>query len=159
MASVLNSDPRKKLAYDESVRALQLQSSVLDELRSRTGILLAALALSASFLGARALDSEGLSALAWAAIACFSVSGLCCLGILWPSKGWSFTSDATVILDQWVHSPDEPSLDDMYEKFARWNQEEWKRNERSYLVPMQWALRAAVLFLIAQVALWLIALG
>ena len=33
-------DERKKLAYDESIRALGLQSVVLDDLRARTGILL-----------------------------------------------------------------------------------------------------------------------
>lgn len=44
-------DPRLKLVYEESVRGWSLQSSVLDELRNRTGILLAAASVSSAFLG------------------------------------------------------------------------------------------------------------
>jgi hypothetical protein len=52
---VTPSNNLEELAYELSVRALQRQETVLDELRSRTGILLTATALVASFLGARAL--------------------------------------------------------------------------------------------------------
>lgn len=49
----------EQLAYEVSLRALQRQEEVVEELRSRTGTLLAASSLSASFLGARALDQSG----------------------------------------------------------------------------------------------------
>ena len=45
------------LAYALSLRALEQQERVLEELRARTGVLLAATALVASFLGGRALSS------------------------------------------------------------------------------------------------------
>jgi len=38
----------ERLAFDAALRALDKQESVLDELRSRTGVLLAASALAAS---------------------------------------------------------------------------------------------------------------
>lgn len=45
-----------ELAYDLSSRTLADQQAVLAELRARTGVLLAATAFLASFLGGRALD-------------------------------------------------------------------------------------------------------
>jgi hypothetical protein len=44
----------ERLAFDAALRALDKQEALLDELRSRTGALLAASALAASFLGAKA---------------------------------------------------------------------------------------------------------
>jgi hypothetical protein len=46
---------RARLAYGASLRALEQQRHGLAELRSHTGILIAAASLGASFLGARAL--------------------------------------------------------------------------------------------------------
>jgi hypothetical protein len=43
-------------AYELSLKGLEQQERVLDELRNRTGTLLAASSLVAAFLGARALD-------------------------------------------------------------------------------------------------------
>jgi hypothetical protein len=51
-------DSRLVLAYEESVRAWALQSAVLDELRNRTGILIATATVSSAFLGAQALGSN-----------------------------------------------------------------------------------------------------
>ncbi len=41
----------ERIAYESSLRALDQQESLLEEIRGRTGILLAASALAASFLG------------------------------------------------------------------------------------------------------------
>ena len=56
----------ERLAFDAALRALDKQEALLDELRSRTGALLAASALAASFLGAEAFKdpSPGLAAVA-----------------------------------------------------------------------------------------------
>jgi len=43
-----------RLAYELSLNGLERQERVLDELRARTGTILAASALAASFLGVRA---------------------------------------------------------------------------------------------------------
>jgi hypothetical protein len=58
------------LAYELALRALDQQEAALVELRSRTGILLAASALTASFLGAPAL-SGGLDVPVALALAAF----------------------------------------------------------------------------------------
>jgi hypothetical protein len=152
----MEEDPRRKLAYEESVRALQTQSGALDDLRSRTGILLTALSLTATFLGARALNDSGLCTLNWIALALFAVSGCGCLAILLPWGNWHFVHNAKSILDQFVAK--DASLDAMHTEMAEANQSRWSENADN-LSRLQWAFRAAVVFLVLQVACWLISLG
>jgi hypothetical protein len=150
-------DLRKKLAYEESIRSLEQQSASLDDLRSRTGILLAALALSASFLGARALDISGFSAWSWVAIGCFAGAGFFSLAVLWPSGDWHFTSKAGTILED-LEADDSITLDEMHGTYAKSNQEDRDANDRK-LGRLFWFFRVAVVALILQVGFWLIALG
>ena len=150
-------DPRKKLAYDESIRALNLQSSALDDLRSRTGILLTAVSLTATFLGSKALDG-GFTPWSDAGLGSFVLSGLFCLAILWPTGGWSFVFDARTILSGYVEGPNSAPLDQIYVEFSRINQDNWKANAEN-LTRLFWYFRLAVLALIAQLPCWLIAIG
>jgi hypothetical protein len=46
----------ERIAYESAVRALDKQEKVLEELRARTGVLLAASSLAASLLAGRAFD-------------------------------------------------------------------------------------------------------
>jgi hypothetical protein len=151
-------DPRTELVYNESVRALQVQSSSLDDLRSRTGILLAALALTASFLGARALDVSGFTTWSWIAVGCFGGSGICCLLILFPWGEWHFTHDANKVIQEFMEEEDEANLDEMHREIAETNQKNWTNNN-SKLAPLFWLFRLAVLLLVLQVGFWLISLG
>jgi hypothetical protein len=52
-----------RLAYEASLRSLDKQEQVVQELRNRTGLLLAAASLAASFLGDAALDGSVLLAI------------------------------------------------------------------------------------------------
>jgi hypothetical protein len=151
-------DPRKKLAYEESIRALQLQSGALDDLRARTGILLAALALTATFLGSRVLDDSGLCTWSLLALLSFAASGIACLSVLWPSGDWHFTANARTIIED-IKSGESKDVDEMFEVYALSNQEDWETNKRDGLDPLVWRFRVAVLTLILQVGFWLVALA
>jgi hypothetical protein len=70
-----------ELAYDLSIRALSQQGHLVDELRSRTGTLLAASSVVASLLGAPALE-HGVDALGLLAIAAFIASVIAALDVL-----------------------------------------------------------------------------
>ena len=72
------------LANDEAKRALDAQEAVVNELRSRAAVLIAAAAVTTSFFGSRALTSSDVDAWAWAAIISFALVGLTVLAILWP---------------------------------------------------------------------------
>lgn len=150
-------DQRKRLAFDESVRALTLQSSSLDDLRGRTGILLTALSLTATFVGSRALDG-GFSTWTEIALGLFIVSASFCLAVLWPRGDWGFTFNAKTILNGYAREPNSASLNEMLVDFAEINQENWEANAER-LKWLYWCFRVAVLALVLQVPCWLMAIG
>ena len=97
---------RAALAYEASLRSIDQQQKLLEEIRSRTGILLAAASLSASFLGARAFELQGvgpLSLLALGALVTTLVTGIV---ILVPRQEFVFSLSGTVLYDApWRRRP------------------------------------------------------
>ncbi|MDX6698895.1 MAG: hypothetical protein QOE65_2292 [Solirubrobacteraceae bacterium] len=79
----------EQLAYELALRALGQQEAALVELRSRTGTLLAASALTASFLGAPAL-SGGLDVPVALALAAFVAVVLISTSVLLPKDDLTF---------------------------------------------------------------------
>ena len=150
-------DERKKLAYDESIRALSLQSVVLDDLRGRTGILLTAASLTATFIGSRALD-DGFTTWTRLALGFFLATGGFCLGVLWPRGQWGFAFNAKTILDGYIKQSNGATIEEMYVAFAEINQSNWEANA-DRLKWLFWSFRLAVLALVLQVPCWLIAIG
>jgi hypothetical protein len=87
----------EELAHDLSRHALTHQEALLDELRARTGTLLAASSLVASFLGARALDRDGISWVAILALTSFAASVFACVYVLLPKPKLIFAVRGTTL--------------------------------------------------------------
>ena len=151
-------DPRKELAYNESLRALTQQASVLDALRTRTGILLAALSVTATFLGPMGLADDSLTGFGWAGTGAFAVAALAALGVLLPRDRWEFSMDANTIIDGYIEDPDPASLDEMHLEFARLNQHCFEKNKRR-LGWLFWSFRISVAGLAVSIAFWLVAIS
>jgi hypothetical protein len=150
-------DARLKLVYEESVRGWSLQSSVLDELRNRTGVLLAAASVASAFLGSADLTRhETFSTLSVLALIAFGLVVLLCVYVLWPTKGWVFTHEAAGLVDAYIK--DEKSLDYMYENVAKVADEYRTENEGKLNCQFS-AFRWASLALGVSIALWLIDLN
>jgi hypothetical protein len=79
-----------QIAYEASQRALDKQERLLDEIRSRTGLLLAASSLAASFLGRPALEAEPAS-LAVLALVAFLLSIATSIYVLLPKRNLVFS--------------------------------------------------------------------
>jgi hypothetical protein len=117
-----------ELSYDAAVRALDLQERAVEQLRARTGTLLAASSLTASFLGAQAIqhaNSSGiLGALALTSLAC-SI-GLC-VYVLLPKKGFQFSVNATRMYEElFEHADDEAEV---RRRLVYWLEDFWKSNQ------------------------------
>jgi len=80
----------EKLAYEAALRGLDKQEGLIEELRTRTGVLLAASSLAASFLGQQAFQSPSPRGLAITALVAFVVSIATCVFILLPKKNLIF---------------------------------------------------------------------
>jgi len=88
-----------ELTYEQAQKALEQQERQINELRQRTGTLLGAAALTASFFGAAALGRQGVGipvVLAGIALAVTVLSGLY---VLYPHE-LKFASDARRLYDR-----------------------------------------------------------
>jgi hypothetical protein len=89
-----------ELAFDLSQARLDKQERVLEELRSRTGVLLAASSIAASFLGRAAFGDAGWSVLAVVAIASFLVSMAASVYVLVPRSGFVFSLVGSAVFER-----------------------------------------------------------
>lgn len=150
-------DPRLKLIYEDSVRSLSEQAGLLDGLRTRTGMLLAATSIASSFLGGAALTTHDLTVLSVLAIVALLMVGAYCIAILWPRTDvWHFAHDTELLIEHYFDAG--RSIDDTRRLIARKNSEFYARNKR-LLDPMFVHFQRACLALGVEVALWLLDLG
>lgn len=148
----------EELAYEQSRRAIDQQAAVLNELRSRTGGLLTAASVVASFLAAQAIDRSGFDALAGIATLAFLGVLSLCMSVLWPSRNaWKFRLQATPLLEDFGPETGR-TIADMHRHLAICMEAHWDHNQ-SQLKPLfarfQWACGA----LGAEVLLWTIHLS
>lgn len=116
-------DEIEKLAFELASRTLAQQEAVLNELRARTGTLLAASSLATSFLGVRALDGSGVGAVGGGALTMFIVSLLSSAYVLFPRRGLVFAIGADALLEQ------SAELSEEHRRLASWLQAAWRSNE------------------------------
>jgi hypothetical protein len=81
----------ERLAYETSLRGLDKQEELLRELRSRTGVLLAAASLAASFLGSDAFQDPSSVVLVVLALLAFVASIGASVYILTPKEELTFS--------------------------------------------------------------------
>jgi hypothetical protein len=87
----------ESIAYETAVRALDKQEKLLEELRARTGILLAASSLAASLLGGDAFKDFSPAVAALVALTAFAVSLGSSLFVLIPREEFVFALDGPAI--------------------------------------------------------------
>jgi hypothetical protein len=88
------------LSFELSRERLDKQERVLDELRSRTGVLLAASSLAASFLGSEAFGESGWGLLGVVAIAAFLVTMAASVFVLLPRDRLIFALVGSAVYEQ-----------------------------------------------------------
>lgn len=148
------SETPEAITYNEALRTVTRQQTVLDGLRTRTGTLFAAATLVTAFLGGQALTREPkLDVLAWLAIGAFVALFLLALSILWPWN-FRFVLSPTILIEdhlQKTASELQLYLAQIWEKNYDLNQ---KRVDQ-----LHWAFRVACTCLSLEVIAWLIRLG
>jgi hypothetical protein len=89
-----------ELSYEAAVRALDLQERGVEQLRARTGILLAASSLTASFFGAQSIRrGSSIGTLDALALITLAVSILLCIYVLLPKRGFIFSLSAPTMYE------------------------------------------------------------
>ena len=151
-------DPRYRLAYDEAIRAIAHQEKALDELRSRAGLLLAALSVVTSFLGGAAVTAHGFGPMAAVAVGLFVGAGGALVSLLWPQPDWMFRFAPESIIGDYVEAAEPASLDDMHRELALHLGDNCVTNEAR--MEKLWRLyQLACVLLVGEVGAWIVALA
>jgi hypothetical protein len=144
-----------EVAYEASLRRLDKQEQLLEELRARTGLLLAAASLAASFLGRPALDADPVF-LAGLALLAFAVSMGASLYVLLPKNNLVFSLIGSRVYEELYGFRDE--LSEVHRRLAYDLDRFWKANDglmqlvfRAFRIAT-WALAAEVVLLLASVS-------
>lgn len=144
------------LSFQAAVRALDLQERAVDQLRSRTGTLLAATSLTASFLGGQTIQHRGVGAPALLALVALACSIGCCIYVLIPKRGFVFSLQGPAIYETlYPHIDDD---EEVHRRLAYWIEGYWRANQSIIDGLGRWFATAA-LALTVQLVLWCTALA
>jgi len=151
-----NDGTLERIAFDSSTRALDKQQALLDEIRARTGLLLAASSLAASLLGVRAIEQGG-SLSAAVALAAFALSAAACLFVLLPRPyAFTFSLDGPSVYEELFQLRGDPT--ELHRRLAYNMRAFWDANDRR-IQPLFHAFRLAALLLFIEIAAFLAAVG
>jgi hypothetical protein len=144
----------ERLAYELSMDEVRRQERALDELRARTGTLLTASSIVASFLGSSAVLHHGRVLLTALGFAAFAVSIAASAYVLMPKKGLNFTLRGSVLLREDEDVP----LAELHRRLAYWLDGYYDSNqdtiERLYSV-----FRVASVAVLVEAMMWLLKLA
>lgn len=127
---------------EEARRAISTQVASLDELRARTGLLLAAATLTGSFLGSLAADHpDDFGPWGIAAMVAFAVAVFCCLNVLRARfSAWTTVTSPKVLAADWL-DVDRPE-ESMHRFLAEKLEEHYEGNKKETDKLFIWFQRA-----------------
>jgi hypothetical protein len=149
----------EEITYDAGRGALADQESLVAGIRQRTGTLLAAHALVASFLGGTTLRDQGLSALGWVALVAL-VLGLVAAAILLAPWRLRFAVDARELYDDFYTqaSTEAPAETLAWLAAAGFGYQALHTRNAPRARRMSWLSGALAALMVAQTLAWLAAL-
>lgn len=148
----MSSDVLAELSYEAALRGLDLQERAIEQLRNRTGTLLAASSLIASFLGGMAIrQANGLGAPGVLALVSLACSIGLCVYVLLPRSGFVFCLRASAMYDGlFEHKDDDEAL---RRRLAYWLEEFWVVNQ-DMIDSLDRCYTGAAIALVLQLLLW-----
>jgi hypothetical protein len=140
-----------ELSYDAAIRALDLQERAVEQLRARTGTLLAASSLTATFLGAQAVQhTNGLDTVGVLALLSLTSSISLCVYILSPKGDFVFSVNALKMYEDLFEFADE---NEVRRRLIYWLDEFWQSNQDK-LNSLDRYYLSATLALMLQLIFW-----
>lgn len=117
------------LGYAAGVRALDLQERAVDQLRARTGTLLAAASLTASFLGGQTIShTHHLGVLEILALLALTGSIGLCVYVLLPKEGFTFSLNGVGVYETLFPLGDDEQ--EIKRRLIYWLEDYWQANQK-----------------------------
>jgi len=150
----------EEITYDAGRNALADQETLVSGIRQRTGTLLAANALVASFLGSATIRAQGLEALGWIALVAL-VLGLIVSAVLLAPWQLKFAVDAREIYDElYEQASAEAEADTLgWLAAAGYGYQALREENAGKVRLMSWLSGGVGILMIAQTISWLAALA
>jgi Mn-containing catalase len=136
--------------------ALDKQDATLSELRARTGTVLAASSIVASFLGATAISRDGLSVWSIAALVALGATLVLCVTVLLPREDVSFSVDGPEVYEELYEWRDD--LPEVHRRLAYALKRQHAHNQKA-VEGLFDRFRLACATLGAELLLWALALA
>jgi hypothetical protein len=143
--------------YQEALRGLAHQQTVVEGLNTRAGNLIFATAFATSLLGTRALQ-DGLGVWDWIAVALLLLSGASMAIMLWPYYNYTFRFDPAELLARYVDGAALAPMPTMHRELALRIRSDMIGNWRT-LHRIRVALQASLLLLLFEILAWLLSIG
>jgi hypothetical protein len=140
----------EQLSYDLALRTLAQQERVLEELRARTGVLLTATAVVASFLGGRALQTSGDAWLTLPGAVAAVTSIVLSVYVLLPKPGLMFALHGSAVYEHF--QAEGAPLPEVHRTLAYWSKSAWDDNQTTIdrlIGYFRWACGFLVLAVVA----------
>jgi hypothetical protein len=141
-------DELARIAYESSLRALDKQERVLEEIRGRTAVLLAASSLAVSLLGRASLEGPHPFALLVLALSAFAVSIGACVFVLVPRESFQFAINGPAVYERLYELRDD--VPEIHRRLCYALRRIRDANE-ARLRPIVIAVRVAAISLVAQI--------
>lgn len=141
----------EELAYDLALRTLGQQERVLEELRARTGVLLTATAVVASFLGGRALETTEAVWLTLPGAGASIGSIVLAVYVLLPKPGFNFALHGAAVYEHFRMEP--APLREVQRTLAYWMRSAWDENQTA-IDRLIVFFRVACGLLVVAIGLW-----
>jgi hypothetical protein len=140
-----------ELAYTLSLRTLVQQESSLNELRARTGTLVAAAALVPSFLGATAIARDGFDVWTVLALIALVASVVFAARVLLPQGEMIFSLRGSALYE--FETEDEVGIAETYRRLTYWL-EGYHEENRPRVARLFGFYRISVFALLAEIGFW-----
>ena len=151
-------DSTEEIVYLEAARAIGNQQRALDELRSRTALLLAAAGVIAAFLGTAAIE-DGVDIAGVLAIVFFAILAVLSILILLPREdAWMFSLNAKTLIEDHLDVPERNSASKLHRFLAEWLDEHYTSN-KAHLDGLYRLYWWASVLLAVDIGLWLLELS
>jgi hypothetical protein len=149
-------DARLAFIYQEAVRGLNHQQSLVENMNSRAGSLIFATAFANSLLGSRAL-SDGLGPWDWIAAGLLFLIGALIVFMLWPYHRYSFRFDPEELLRRYVDGDQPATMAAMHRALALRVKADMADNWQ-IIQRLRVALQIALIVLLLNIVAWFLAI-
>jgi hypothetical protein len=140
-----------EMSYHAALRSLDLQERGVEQLRARTGTLLAASSLTASFLGAQAIQRTGIDLPGALALVALGASIVLCIYVLLPKSKFVFDIEPSRMYEALLEVAADES--ELRRRLVYWLDSFWQANQ-DLINSLGRYYVAATVALLLQLALW-----